>query len=166
MLRDQLAALLRPVVEGLGFDLWELEYGTRQGGAFLRIYIDQPRHGVAGTPAPDDASESGITVDDCARVSHAVSEVMDREDPVPGEYTLEVSSPGLDRVLRTVAHFERFVGERARVEMRVPIGGRKRFMGRLLKVEGGNLLLDAGADGGEVTLAIDAVHKARLVPEL
>ncbi len=166
MLRDQLAALLRPVVEGLGFDLWELEYGTRQGGALLRVYIDRPRHGATDAPAQDEASESGITVDDCARVSHAVSEVMDKEDPVPGEYTLEVSSPGLDRVLRTAAHFERFVGDLARVEMRVPIGGRKRFTGRLLKVEGGNILLDAGADGGEVTLPVDAVHKARLVPEL
>lgn len=166
MLRDQLTALLRPVVEGEGFELWELEYGARQGGALLRIYIEQPRHGAAGNPSDDEAAESGITVDDCARVSHAVSEVMDREDPVPGEYTLEVSSPGLDRVLRTVAHFERFVGGLARVEMRVPVGGRKRFMGRLLKVEGGTLLLDAGADGGVVTLAVDAVHKARLVPEL
>jgi ribosome maturation factor RimP len=166
VLRDQLAALLRPVVEGEGFELWELEYGSRQGGALLRIYIEQPRHGAAGAPSEDEASEAGITVDDCARVSHAVSEVMDREDPVPGEYTLEVSSPGLDRVLRTLAHFERFVGSLARVEMRTPVGGRKRFQGRLLKVEGGTLQLDAGADGGVVTLAVDAVHKARLVPEL
>lgn len=169
MLRDQLAALLQPVIRDLGLELWELEYGTRQGGALLRIYIDRPWQGdaVASRSAASDLeSESGITVDDCARVSHAVSEVLDREDPVAGEYTLEVSSPGLDRVLRTVEHFERFVGSQARVEMRSPVGGRKRFVGRLLKVEGGDILLDAGADGGKVTLPVNGVHKARLVPEL
>jgi ribosome maturation factor RimP len=169
VLRDELAALLEPVIRALGYELWELEYGARPGGALLRIYIDRPRQGtgVASEAAPADLeSESGIAVEDCARVSHAVSEVMDKEDPVAGEYTLEVSSPGLDRVLRTRAHFERFVGEQARVEMRAPIGGRKRYLGRLLKVEGGNILLDAGADGGEVTLPVDGVHKARLVPEL
>ncbi|MEQ1581592.1 MAG: ribosome maturation factor RimP [Steroidobacteraceae bacterium] len=169
MLRDQLTALLQPVIQGLGLELWELEYGSRPGGALLRIYIDRPWQGagMASEAAPPDAeSESGITVEDCARVSHAVSEVMDKEDPVAGEYTLEVSSPGLDRVLRTLAHFERFVGSQARVEMRAPVGGRKRFQGRLLKVAEGNLLLDAGADGGEVTLPVNGVHKARLVPEL
>lgn len=169
MLRDQLTALLQPVIRDLGLELWELEYGTRQGGALLRIYIDRPWQG-AGVPsdsAPADLeSESGITVEDCARVSHAVSEVMDKEDPIAGEYTLEVSSPGLDRVLRTLAHFERFVGSQARVEMRAPVGGRKRFLGRLLKVEDGNVLLDAGVDGGVVTLPVNGVHKARLVPEL
>jgi len=168
VLRDQLAALLEPVVRDLGYELWELEYGTRQGGAFLRVYIDQP--GPGGTDGQgsvaDAESESGITVDDCARVSHAVSEVLDREDPIPGEYTLEVSSPGLDRVLRTAAHFARFTGQRARIEMRVAVAGRKRFSGRLLQVAGGTILLDAGADGGEVALPIEAVHKARLVPEL
>jgi ribosome maturation factor RimP len=169
VLRDQLAALLQPVIRDLGLDLWELEYGTRQGGALLRIYIDRPWQGTesASEAATSDLeSESGITVEDCARVSHAVSEVLDKEDPVAGEYTLEVSSPGLDRVLRTLAHFERFVGSQARVEMRAPVGGRKRFQGRVLKVADGNILLDAGADGGQVTLAVNGVHKARLVPRL
>jgi ribosome maturation factor RimP len=169
VLRDQLTALLLPVIRELGLELWELEYGTRQGGALLRIYIDRPWQGAAAAneaASPDLESESGISVDDCARVSHAVSQVLDKEDPVAGEYTLEVSSPGLDRVLRTLAHFERFVGSQARVEMRAPVGGRKRFQGRLLQVADGNFLLDAGVDGGEVTLPVNGVHKARLVPEL
>lgn len=169
MLRDELAALLEPVIRNLGLELWELEYGTGRGGALLRIYIDRPWQGAtpaSGASMTDPESESGISVEDCARVSRAVSEVMDREDPVAGEYTLEVSSPGLDRVLRSVAHFERFAGSQARVEMRAPVGGRKRFLGRLLKVADGTILLDAGADGGEVTLPVAGVHKASLVPEL
>ena len=93
VLRDQLAALLQPVIRDLGLELWELEYGTRQGGALLRIYIDRPWQGTvpASVAATSDLeSESGITVEDCARVSHAVSEVLDKEDPVAGEYTIEV----------------------------------------------------------------------------
>ncbi len=170
MLRDELTALLEPVVRDLGYELWELEFGTRQGGAFLRLYIDRPNHGmdesVGGAGAPGVESEAGITVDDCARVSHAVSEVMDAEDPVASHYTLEVSSPGLDRVLRSRAQFARYAGERVRVEMKQPVGGRKRFLGRLLKVDAGTILLDLDADGGEVNLPVEGIHKARLVPEL
>ena len=155
MLRDELTALLEPVVRGLGYELWELEYGTRQGGALLRLYIDRPGRAAGGGRRAGAGleSESGITVDDCARVSHAVSEVMDAEDPVAGYYTLEVSSPGLDRVLRTRAHFARFVGRAVRVEMKAPIGGRKRFLGRLLQARMQRTsCLMLGADGGEVAL--------------
>lgn len=167
VLRDQLNVLLEPVVRGLGYELWELEYATRQDGPFLRLYIDRP-----GADLRSEASvsgmeaQAGITVDDCARVSHAVSEVMDAEDPVTGRYTLEVSSPGMDRVLRTPAHFARYAGERVRVEMQAQVQGRKRFLGRLLKVEAGAILLDMDADGGEITLAVAGIHKARLVPDL
>src|SRR5262245_50321290 len=102
MLRDQLFELLAPIVTDLGYELWELTYTPRAGGGLLRLYIDSPQ---------------GISLDDCARVSHPVSEELDARDPIPGHYTLEVSSPGLDRVLRTKAHFERFAGERVRLEM-------------------------------------------------
>ena len=170
MLRDELIALLEPVVRGLGYELWELEYGARQGGALLRLYIDLPAHDAAvrlnGGADADGGSEGGITVEDCARVSHAVSEVMDAEDPVAAHYTLEVSSPGLDRVLRARGHFERFVGAQVRVEMRAPLAGRKRFLGRLLQVSGGELLLDLDAKGGKVSLPIEGINKARLIPEL
>lgn len=170
MLRDDLIALLEPVVRDLGYELWELEYGARPGGALLRLYIDRPDQGPAAEPGSSAEagmeSEAGITVEDCARVSHAVSEVMDAEDPVAGYYTLEVSSPGLDRVLRSRAHFVRFVGEKVRVEMKALVAGRKRFLGRLLQVDGGDILLDVDADGGKVSLPIEGIHKARLVPEL
>ena len=106
MLRDQLIELLQPVVVNLGYELWELEYAARSGGGLLRLYIDSPQ---------------GITLDDCERVSRAVSAVMDEEDPIAGHYTLEVSSPGLDRVLRTAEHFARFNGERVKVETTTPL---------------------------------------------
>ncbi|HEX2494145.1 MAG TPA: ribosome maturation factor RimP [Steroidobacter sp.] len=149
MLRDQLSELLAPVVAGLGYELWELEFLPRAGGGLLRIYID---------------SDVGISLDDCERTSHAVSEALDAADPIPGTYTLEVSSPGLDRVLRTQAHFERFAGERVRLEMMQPIDGRKRFTGRLARVGAGEITLEL--ERGEVTLPIEDIHKARLAPDL
>jgi len=149
MLRDHLTALLAPVVESLGLELWELEYSPHRGGGLLRLYIDSPR---------------GITVDDCADVSHAVSDVLDAADPIQGQYTLEVSSPGLDRVLRTREHFERFVGEDVRVETRTAIGGRKRFGGPLRKVEQDRITVEV--DGEAVELPLADIHKARLSPRV
>jgi ribosome maturation factor RimP len=149
MLRDQLGELLAPVVAGLGYELWELEFAPRAGGGLLRLYIDSP---------------AGISLDDCERVSRAVSETLDAADPIPGAYTLEVSSPGLDRVLRTPAHFERFTGERVKLEMMQPVEGRKRFAGRLTKVAGGEITLEL--DNGAVRLPIDDIHKARLAPDV
>jgi ribosome maturation factor RimP len=149
MLRDELSQLLGPVVASRGVELWELEYATRPGGGLLRLYIDSPQ---------------GISVDDCERVSRAVSDVLDEHDPIPGEYTLEVSSPGLDRVLRKREHFARFAGEQVRVEMREPIAGRKRFMGQLIAV--GEQEITLSVDGTKVGLPIDEIHKARLVPQM
>ena len=149
MLRDQLIELLGPVVSGLGYELWELEYGARPGGGLLRLYIDSP---------------DGISVDDCERVSRAVSETLDAADPIKNEYTLEVSSPGLDRVLRTPEHFARFAGERVKLEMSQAVNGRKRFAGRLTDVNGGEIALDV--DGVTVHLSIAGIHKARIAPEV
>ena len=145
MLRDDLTVLLQPTVADLGLELWELEYLPRSNGALLRLYIDSPQ---------------GVTVDDCANVSHAVSAVLDATDPIPGHYTLEVSSPGLDRVLRTYEHFARFVGETARVEMKAAIGNRKRFVGRLQAVTRDAITLEV--DGAPLVLPLDGIHKARL----
>lgn len=148
MLRDQLTELLEPVVGGLGYELWELEYATRAGGGLLRLYIDSP---------------GGITLDDCERVSRAVSATLDASDPIPGQYTLEVSSPGLDRVLRTPAHFARFTGESVRLETLQPVNGRKRFSGRLTRVAEREITIEV--DGGELSLPFQAIHKARLAPQ-
>lgn len=149
MLRDQLIQLLQPVVERLGYELWELEYAGR---GVLRLYID----------TRDSATQ--ITLEDCERVSRQVSQVLDEADPITGEYTLEVSSPGLDRVLRTRAHFARFAGEQVRIEMQVAVNGRKRFSGRLQQVGKEDLTLEM--EGGTVNLPIDGIHKARLAPDL
>ena len=149
MLREQLGELLGPVVANLGYELWEIEYAPRAGGGLLRLYIDNP---------------DGISLDDCEKVSRAVSAVLDEADPIPNEYTLEVSSPGLDRVLRTQAHFARFAGERVKVEMIALINGRKRFQGRLQKVGESEITLET--DGGQVSLPIEDIHRARLIPDV
>jgi ribosome maturation factor RimP len=149
MLRDQLSELLAPIVTDLGYELWELTYAPRAGGGLLRLYIDSPQ---------------GISLDDCERVSRSVSEALDAADPIPGHYTLEVSSPGLDRVLRTKAHFERFAGEQVRLEMVNPIEGRKRFAGRLTEVSERDVTLEV--DGVRVNLPIEGIRTARLAPQV
>jgi ribosome maturation factor RimP len=148
-MRDELIRLLQPAVEALGYELVEIEYlGTGDGG-LVRVYIDTPR---------------GVGLEDCERVSHAVSSVLDVEDPVPGHYRLEVSSPGLDRVLRTPEHFARFVGNRVKVQLALPIDGRRRFTGAL--VEAGDEGVTLEVDGSRVLLAYQQIQKARLVPTL
>jgi ribosome maturation factor RimP len=136
-------------VAGLGYELWEIEYAPRAGGGLLRLYID---------------AAEGISLEDCERVSRAVSETLDEADPIPGQYTLEVSSPGLDRVLRTQAHFARFAGERVKLEMMRAVDGRKRFQGLLREVGESEITLEM--DGGTISLPIDDIHRARLVPSV
>ena len=101
-MRDALMRLLEPPIEALGFELVDVEFAREGRGGVLRIFIDCR----AGNPG------ASVTVDDCAQVSHAVSQVLEIQDPIKGHYTLEVSSPGFDRILRTRAHFDRFLGER------------------------------------------------------
>ena len=149
MLRDSLAALLTPLVEGLGYELWELEYAAARGNGCLRLYID---------------AEAGITVDDCERVSRAVSDLLDAEDPIPGQYTLEVSSPGLERPLRSAAHFARYLGETVFVELAVPLEGRRRFKGPLLAADAATIEVDV--DGRRWSLPIAGIRKAHLAPDL
>jgi ribosome maturation factor RimP len=143
-LREKLLPLLEPLVEGLGYELVDLEF-LSQG--LLRIYIDRAQ---------------GISVDDCERVSREVSALLDTADPIPSAYTLEVSSPGLDRVLRTPGHFERFVGERVKVELKVARDGRRRYTGRLDTV--GAAGVEMTVDGAAVTLPFAEIGRARLVP--
>jgi len=104
----------------------------------------------------------GITVDDCAAASRATEAILDVEDPIAGTYTLEVSSPGIDRPLTRVADFERFAGFDAKIETRMPVEGRRRFRGRLLGLEGRNIRLVT--DLGEIALEFDQLAKAKLLP--
>jgi ribosome maturation factor RimP len=152
-MRDALMRLLEPPIEALGFELVDIEYVRGGQGGVLRIFID----------AQAEDSSTGVTVDDCAGVSHAVSQVLESQDPIKGHYTLEVSSPGFDRVLRKRAHFERFLGERIFAELKVPIEGRRRYVGRLKLVEGDTIVMEV--DGQAHSLPLERIQKARLRPE-
>jgi ribosome maturation factor RimP len=165
-MRDALMRLLEPPIEALGFELLEIEFARAGRGGTLRIFIDRKVSGdrtPSGGGGPDVPSQGGISVDDCAAVSHAVGGILDAEDPIAGHYTLEVSSPGLDRVLRKREHFERFVGERVFVELKLPIEGRRRFAGTLKSVVGGAIVVEV--DGQAHELPLDRIQKARLRPE-
>ncbi len=148
MLRDTLTGLIRPLVEGMGYEFWELEYSPRRGHALVRLYID---------------SKEGISLDDCERVSRAVSDLLDATDPVPGQYTLEVSSPGIDRPLSRPEHFAAFLGETAFVELREPIDGRRRFTGPLLAAD--ERCVEIEVDGRRCSLPIAGIRRAHLAPE-
>ena len=145
---DALKALIEPTVERLGYELADLETRLSGKSGVVRLYIDHA---------------DGITLDDCEKVSHAVSAILDVEDPIPGHYDLEVSSPGLDRKLTKVEHFQRYTGETLKVQMRFPIAGRKRFRGRLLSSDETNIVVDV--DGQPYTLPMATIDTARLVPD-
>lgn len=140
--------LLEPVVSAMGYELVGVEYLAQGRHSLLRLYID---------------SESGITLDDCERVSHQASGVLDVEDPISGVYNLEVSSPGLDRPLMKLEHFQRFVGHKIKLVSQAPINGRRRFTGLLSAVRDQDVVLEV--DGVEVVIPIDAVEKANIIPE-
>ncbi len=155
-MRETLMAMLEAPVAALGFELVDVEFARAGRGGVLRIYIDRGS-GAAG------GAELNITVDDCATVSHAVSRVLEDEDPIKGHYTLEVSSPGFDRILRTRAHFERFVGARIFAELKLPIDGRRRFVGLLKSIADDSIVVEV--DGRVHSLPLDRIQKARLRPE-
>jgi len=144
MITQRIEELLKPSINALGYELVALELDAK----VLRIYIDQA---------------AGITVDDCARVSRQVSAVLDVEDPVAGAYTLEVSSPGLDRPLVKVDDFKRHVGEKIRVRTHEAVLGRKNFTGELVSAE--NELIVVEVDNEQYELAYSNIAKARCVPE-
>jgi ribosome maturation factor RimP len=147
MTGDELRDLLEPAIERLGYELSDLEAKLGGGSGVIRVFIDQPE---------------GVDLDDCEKVSLAVSALLDVEDPLPGHYNLEVSSPGLDRKLTKCEHFQRFSGETVKVKMRFPIGGRKRFRGTLVSSNDENIVVEV--DGESYSLPIATIDTARLVP--
>ena len=151
-MRDALMRLLEPPIEALDYELVDIEFAAGQGGV-LRIFIDRR--------AKD--SSLGVTVDDCASVSHAVSQLLETQDPIKGHYTLEVSSPGFDRILRTRAHFERFIGERIFAELKLALDGRRRFVGVLKSIADDTIVMEV--DGKAHSLPLERIQKARLRPE-
>ena len=153
-LQAELVERLRPTLERIvdyaGMELVHVEARPESGGLILRLYIDR---------------EGGITLDDGATVSRQVSAQLDLEDPIPGHYTLEVSSPGLDRPLVRDRDFERFAGNEVRIETAAPLEGRRHFRGRLERLEEGMVRL-ALEDGTEVSIPRELVTRARLEPGL
>jgi ribosome maturation factor RimP len=140
--------LIEPGVVSLGFELWGIEYLADGVHSVLRVYID---------------AENGITVDDCAKVSHQISGVLDVEEPISGQYNLEVSSPGLDRPLFTLEQFVAFTGHKVEIRLRVPFEGRRKFKGLLNGVEGDEVLVVV--DKEEYLLPIDSIDRANVVPQ-
>ncbi len=140
--------LFEPVVEGLGYDLIEIEHFPNPKHGVLRLYIDK---------------EGGINVDDCSTVSRQISALIDVEDPVNGKFNLEVSSPGSDRPLRRLKDFQRFVGSLVKLKSVMPMDGQRNFKGRLLEATEESLVIETDAE--EITLPMSAIEKARIVPE-
>ncbi len=146
---QQIEDLLTPTVEALGFELWGVEYLSQGRHTLLRIYIESP---------------DGITVDDCAAVSEQVSAVLDVEDPITGEYTLEVSSPGMDRLLFKLEQYPAYVGEVVDLRLRTAFEGRRKYKGILKGIEGEDVVLHV--DDHEYLLPHDAIDKARVQPRV
>ena len=142
----RLEELTAPIVESFGLELWGIEYAPVGGSALLRVFIDSPR---------------GVTLKDCAAVSDQLSAVLDVEDPIPEAYRLEVSSPGLDRVLFKPEQFRRYSGERVKVRLRWPVEGRRNLSGVLQDCSEEELQLEV--EGGSLRIPLEAVHRARLM---
>ncbi|MBL7252368.1 ribosome maturation factor RimP [Alloalcanivorax sp. C16-2] len=143
---EQLKELLAPLVEDLGYTLWGVQY-LQGRSAVLRLFIDH---------------DEGITVDDCVRVSHEVSGLLDVEDPIPGEYNLEVSSPGMDRPLFELSQFDRYLGEDVQLKLLAPVAGKRKMTATLVAVDGDTLVVTL--DGDTLRVPYSQVDRARLQP--
>jgi ribosome maturation factor RimP len=152
-----LFVIAEPACRANGYELVDIEYTTSQSGWVVRVYIDRP------SDIPDTAGLGPIGLSDCERMSRELSALFDVEDPLPHAYSLEVSSPGIDRPLRTAAHFQRYAGQVAKVLMAQPLGERKNFKGVIGAVDGEHVVLDV--DGTLFRLPIADIASARLVPD-
>ena len=144
----ELEALLTPTVRALGCEIWGIEYRPRGRNSTLKLYIDSPE---------------GIGIDDCERVSRQVSALLDVEDPIVHSYRLEVSSPGIDRVLFRREQYLANVGERVDIRLAFPFDGRRRFAGRLAGIEGDDVVVEV--EDHEIVLPFEQIQRARLAPE-
>lgn len=164
---QQLIAVSEPVITGQGYELVDLQFKPELGHWILRVFIDKQ----AGPPPKDGGAEgpvSAVGLDDCATVSRELSAVLDVADVIPHAYSLEVSSPGLDRPLKKEADFARFIGKKAKIRTRHPVAttkeaSRRNFSGTLVGVTGGKVKIDVGDQVCEVP--VDDVEKANLVYE-
>lgn len=146
MNKAKLTELLRPTVESLGYVLWACEYLAQGKHSVLRVYIDK---------------EDGILMDDCVAVSQQLSQLLDVEDPIQSEYSLEVSSPGLDRPLSELWHFEQYIGHEVSMKLYKAIDKKKSINGILENI--GDNTLQVRVGGELLDISLDAVNKANLV---
>ena len=147
MKQSRLEELVEPVVESLGCSLWGLDYNSHGKQSSLRIFIEK---------------EEGVSIEDCERVSRQVSSVFDVEDPIRGEYTLEVSSPGMDRTLFKLSQYADYAGNKVQLKLRIPFEGRKKFTGVLAGVEDDEIIMQV--DGEEYILPFELVDKTVVIP--
>ncbi|MDF1645728.1 MAG: ribosome maturation factor RimP [Legionellaceae bacterium] len=129
MIQQDIEQLVRPSIEAMGIELWGIEYQRQGRSGLLRIYIDKPE---------------GVVVDDCQRVSYQVSAVLDVNDPIPGQYQLEISSPGMPRPLFYAEQYTRYLGDEVQIRLNVPLDGRRNIVGIIQAVEGDALFLVEG----------------------
>lgn len=146
---NDLFALLQPEVEALGYELWGVVYLPQGKHILLRVYIDHT---------------NGIGVDDCEKVSRQVSGVLDVEEVIKGHYTLEVSSPGLDRPLFNLTHYQRCVGQKIEVRLQMPINQRRKWEGELIGIEQETLQLKTTE--GVIAVPFAHIERANVVPVL
>ena len=144
----QVEVLALPVLEELGLELVEVQYRREQSGWVLRLIIDK---------------QEGVNLDDCTAVSREIGQLLDIEDFIDQAYYLEVSSPGLDRPLKSMTDFQRFIGRKAKIKTIAPIDGERVFIGRILQATGDTVILEVGRR--EVTIPFAQVSKARLEVE-
>lgn len=154
---DKITQLCQPVVESMGFEWVGVEFHPNSVNSILRIYVDKP--------------EGGITMDDVVLVTEQINPLLDVEEPINMAYTLEVSSPGLDRPLFTLEHFERFIGQEVKINTRQGIERRRKFAGKIIAVDKDNRLITIGLkkdkkqqDKLNINIVLDNIEKARLVP--
>jgi len=152
-----IANLLGPTVTSLGLELLGVEYLPAPGGATLRLYID--------VPIAEQDERAPVNVEDCERVSREVSAQLDVEDPISGNYTLEVSSPGVDRPLFNLEQFGQHLGQNAKVQLKLPQENRRRLQGRIDAVDAEQGTISFTVDNATFVVAADNIDKARIMPD-
>ena len=145
--QSQLEALVEPIVTSLDYCLWGIEFQSQGRHSVLRIYID---------------SDKGVSLEDCEKVSRQVSSVFDVEDPITEEYTLEVSSPGMDRLLFRLEQYDAWKGSEVALRLRVPFEGRRKYRGLIKGIEDQDVVIEA--DGHELLLPVESIEKAQVIP--
>ena len=145
MLQDEIEQLFRPTIEDMGYELWGCEYLAQGKHSLLRVYIDKAE---------------GIGVTDCEQVSRQVSALLDVDDPIPGNYSLEVSSPGIPRPLFNSAHYQRYIGQDVHIKLYKPVVGKRKHSGTIVSADEGTLVLDV--DGTQQDFLFSNIVKANL----